>query len=332
MYPIDFGPYAQGEYAGPSRLSHMREYRVRVGDTIQFAYVLARTQMREAYRLSVGDQLIIDSLADAEVLKLGTFENGLEIQPDGTIIVKLLGPVHAAGLTISQLRSQLEEKYKKFYNEPGIDVIPVKTNILLEDIRNAIGGASGLNEQAVNRIVTPDGNIALPKIGAVCVQGLTLAEIKYEINLRYRSLIVGLEVEVGLAEQATHFVSVLGEVGEPGRFEMEGPTTVLSAIALAQGHNVGANLRQIVVFRRAEDWRLISTVLDLRGAILGKAPLPSDEIFLRDGDVVIVPSTPIKLFDNFVTQVFTEGIYGIVPFQGFSLVEAVNGFEDVQNN
>ncbi|MEZ6091186.1 MAG: hypothetical protein R3C05_24825 [Pirellulaceae bacterium] len=68
-------------------------------------------------------------------------------------------------------------------------------------------------------------------------------------------------------------------------------------------------------------------MLDLRGAILGKAPLPSDEIWLRDGDVVIVPASPIRLFDNFVAQVFTEGIYGIVPFQGFSVVDAVNGFQ-----
>lgn len=326
MYPIDFGPYGQGEYAGPSRLSHMREYRVRVGDTLQFTYVLSRDMMRSSYRIGIGDQLLIESLADEEVLTRGTFERGLEVQPDGTISVRILGSIHAAGLTIDQLRDQLEEKYKKFYNEPGIDVTPVKTNILLEDIRNAIGGASGLNEQAIARVVTPDGRVALPKIGPVCVQGLTLGEIKKEINLRYRAMVVGLEIEAGLQQQATHFVSVLGEVAQPGRFEMQGPTTALTAIALAQGHLVGANLRQVVVFRRAEDWRLISTVLDLRGAILGKSPLPSDEIWLRDGDVVVVPSSPIRLFDNFVRQVFTEGIYGIVPFSGFSVVDAVNGF------
>lgn len=332
MYPIDFGPLGQGEYIGPPRLSHMREYRVRVGDSLQFAYVLSRDQMRNTYRLNVGDQLLIESLADEIVLKRGTFERGLEIQPDGTISVRILGTIHAAGLTIDQLRDLLEEKYKKYYKEPGIDVTPVKTNIQLDDIRNAIGGASGLNEQAVTRVVTPDGQIALPKIGAVCVQGLSLSEIKAEVNLRYQAVVTGLQVEVGLQEQATHFIAVLGEVGEPGRFEIESPTTVLTAIALAQGHNVGANLRQVVIFRRADDWRLISTVLDLRGAILGKAPLPTDEIFLRDGDVVIVPSSPIKLFDNFVAQVFTNGIYGIIPFQGFDLVEAVAGFEVDNNN
>ena len=106
---------------------------------------------------------------------------------------------------------------------------------------------------------------------------------------------------------------------------------MLAALAQAGGHNVGANLRQVVVFRRAEDWRLVSTVLDLRGAVLGKAPLPADEIWLRDGDVVIVPASPIRLFDNCVSQVFTNGIYGIVPFGGFDLVDAVNGFEENNN-
>ncbi|MEZ6091187.1 MAG: polysaccharide biosynthesis/export family protein [Pirellulaceae bacterium] len=213
MYPIDFGPYGQGEYAGPSRLSHMREYRIRVGDTLSFAYVLSRDMMRDSYRIGIGDQLLIESLADQEVLTRGTFERGLEVQPDGTISVRILGSIHAAGLTIDQLRDQLEEKYKKYYNEPGIDVTPIKTNVLLEDIRNAIGGASGLNEQSVDRIVTPDGQISLPKIGAVCVQGLTLAEIKQEVNLRYRSIVIGLEVEPTLQQQAVHFVSVLVRSG-----------------------------------------------------------------------------------------------------------------------
>ena len=52
---------------------------------------------------------------------------------------------------------------------------------------------------------------------------------------------------------------------------------------------------------------------------MGKVPTPADEIWLRDSDLIIVPPTPIKLFDNFVRQVFTDGVYGIVPFNGFSI-------------
>ena len=100
---------------------------------------------------------------------------------------------------------------------------------------------------------------------------------------------------------------------------MDTPTTVLGGIAMAGGHIIGANLRQVVIFRRGENWELISTLVDLRGAILGREAHPCDEIWLQDGDVIILPSSPIRLFDNFVRQVFTEGVYGIVPFRGFGI-------------
>ena len=72
-------------------------------------------------------------------------------------------------------------------------------------------------------------------------------------------------------------------------------------------------MRQVVILRRAEDWRLISTMLDLQGAVYGKRPTPSDEIWLRDSDVVIVPERPIVRLDNWISQIFTNGIYGVAP-------------------
>ncbi|MEM6474053.1 MAG: sugar ABC transporter substrate-binding protein, partial [Planctomycetota bacterium] len=63
----------------------------------------------------------------------------------------------------------------------------------------------------------------------------------------------------------------------------------------------------------AEDWRLVSTMLDLQGAALGKRPTPSDEIWVQDGDVVIVPDRPITRVNNWINQVFTQGVYGVIP-------------------
>ena len=40
----------------------------------------------------------------------------------------------------------------------------------------------------------------------------------------------------------------------------------MQAMALAQGWNNGGNLRNVIIFRRAEDWRLIATKVDLQGA------------------------------------------------------------------
>ncbi|MFN9604001.1 MAG: sugar ABC transporter substrate-binding protein, partial [Planctomycetota bacterium] len=102
-------------------------------------------------------------------------------------------------------------------------------------------------------------------------------------------------------------------------YELNAPTSVTAGLAMAEGLRVGANNRQVVIFRRAEDWRLVSTILDVRGGQLGKRPNPSDEIWLRDGDVIIVPPRPIKLFNNATQQIFTDGIYRIIPLQGINL-------------
>ena len=96
---------------------------------------------------------------------------------------------------------------------------------------------------------------------------------------------------------------------------------------MAGGHvtNGDANLRQVVVFRRGENWELLSTMLDLRGAVLGRTAHPADEIWVRDGDVIIVPSAPIRLINNFVRQVFTEGIYGVLPFNTVYEIDKIEG-------
>lgn len=312
MQPLSFDAYGPGGYAGPARLAHLGEYRLRPGDQLQVVYLITRRQKEGAYRLMPGDEVLIESVSDAELTR-GTLENGLVIQPDGTITVRMLGQIHASGMTVEQLREFLNEEYSSMLKDPAIDVTPVKTNTLAEDIRNAIGGQGGFNQQTLTVTVMPDGKIRLPGIGEVCVQGFSLNQLKRELNLRYDEVVVGIDTEPLLVAQAPHFVHVLGQVAQPGRIQLDSPTTVLSAIASAGGQLTGGNLRQVVVFRRAEDWRLISTMLDLRGALLGKRPTPADEIWLRDGDVIIIPDTPITRFNNWSTQIFTDGLYRILP-------------------
>lgn len=324
-YNPPFNSYGPGEYAGPARTHRMPEYRLRTGDVIQFLFLITGLRSEGSYRLTVGDELLIESQADDELVR-GSLQRGLVIQPDGTITLRLIGQVHAAGQTIDQLRTVIEDKYKEYYPEPAIDVTPVNTGTAARRIQEAFSGSGGFDPQQTVQTVTPSGEIRLPKIGSVQAQGLTLEELKQEINLRYDELVGGIEVEPSLEDQAPHNVFVLGEVNQPGRYTMNNtPTTVLGAIAMAGGHVTGANLRQVVVFRRGENWELLSTVLDLRGAILGRTSHPADEIWVRDGDVIILPSAPIRLFNNFVRQVFTEGIYGVIPINATYNVNEITG-------
>jgi len=312
--PIPWQVFAQGEYVGPHRTRHVSEYRLRVDDVIDFVYRLTREKTDSPYQLNVGDSVQIESITDAQL------NRDLIIQPDGNITLLMLGQVRAAGLTVAQVTQNLEQAYKKFYPEPAITVTPLLVNTKLDDLRNSVDSRYGTGGQARQSRVTPEGTIQLPAIGSVPAQGLTLAELKREVDQRYMDDgILGIEVTPILFARAPRYVYVLGEVRTPGRFELTGPTTVMQSIAMAGGWNYGGALKYIVVFRRAEDWRLIATRLDLRSTLFGNQPCPADEIWIRDSDLVLIPKNTILRADDFIDLVFTRGIYGVLPMSGIVL-------------
>jgi len=310
MGPIPWGAFAQGEYVGHARTRHVADYRIRVDDLLEFIYRETRNKSTTPYELEVGDQIRIESLTAPEL------NRELIIQPDGTITVLLLGQVAATGRTVADLREQLEEVYKKFYKEPSITVTPLQVNTRLVDLLASVDARAGRGGQRVEVRVTPEGTVQLPGIGSVLVQGLNLDEVELEVEARYSQIVVGIGVTPVLRDRAPRFVYVLGEVGAPGRFVLEGPTTAMQSIALAGSWRVGANLRQVIVFRRGDDWRLKATMLDVRGALYGRRPCPADEIWLNDSDIVVVPKTPINIANDVIEQVFTRGIYSVFPLDG----------------
>ncbi len=314
--PIPFEVFAQGEYIGPHRLPHVDQYRIRVDDQLEFVYRLTRNISPEAYELNVGDSVRVES----EVKLDGRVEKELDreviIQPDGTITLPLIGQVRAAGRTVDELRKHLEELYKKFFRVPAITVTPLRVNTRLEDLRSTVDARAGAGGQVQVTRVTPEGTVQLPGVGSVPVQGLSLDELKLEINARYAEIVDGIEVDPRLAARAPRYIYVLGEVAAPNRYTIDGPITVMGALAMAGSWLHVGNPAQVVVFRRTDDWRLNATVLDLRRALLGLEPCPADEIWLRDNDIVIVPKRHITRFDEWIERVFSRGLYGIIPVSG----------------
>lgn len=308
MGNVPYQMYAQGEYVGRARIAHVPEYRLRVDDQLEFLYRLTREETATPYRLNVGDEVQIESFTDPEL------NSNRIIQPDGTITVRLLGQVKATGRTLPELREALYNGFLKYYKNPDITVAPLRVNTKLEDLRQAVDSRYSQGGQTRIVRVNPEGTIGLPVVGTFSVQGLTLEELEREVNERYNAEIQGIEVIPVLFQRAPRYVFVVGEVKTPGRYTLEGPTTVMQSIAMAGSWNVGANLRQIVVFRRGDDWRLLATMLDVQGALYAKRPTPADEIWLGDSDVVVVPKGPLLVADDFINLVFTRGIYGVFPF------------------
>ena len=322
---IPWQEFAQGEYVGHARTPHVPEYRVREGDVIAVYYRRTREEISRPYELQVGDRIRVESLTagHATAATPGVTEpvpaddnitRDLVVQPDGSITLPLLGQVRATRRTVPALRDELEEAFKKYFKTPSITVTPISVNTRLEDLLNTVDSRAGtLGGLQIQVTVTPAGDIQLPGVASVFVQSLTLAEAKQEIDARYNVDIPGVQVTLVLVQRAKRFVYVLGEVGQPGRFELDGPTTVIQAIAMAGNWTHGANTRQVVVFRRGPDWRLMATMLDLRGALYAKRPVPADDIWLNDSDIVLVPKTPIQQVDEVIDQYITRGAYSLVP-------------------
>jgi polysaccharide export outer membrane protein len=308
--PIAWEVFAQGEYIGPARSPHLPVYRLRVDDTIEFVYRLTGKVTAQPYRLNVGDELRIESLT------IDGFDRTVIIQPDGTVTLARVGQIPAAGRSVKELRDALNQAYSKHHRDPSFVVTPLKSNSRLEELRSSVDsrfGAGGQNRQAR---VTPEGTVQLPAIGSVSAQGLTLPELQNEIEDRYSELVHGLEVTTILVARAPRSLYVVGEVRNPGRFTLEGPTTVMQAIALAGSWNIGAKLNHVVVLRRDENWQLVATRLRLHDAFFGKTSCPDGEIWLRDSDIVIVPKSRIQWTGDLIELFFTRGLYGVPPVNG----------------
>ena len=305
---IDWQAYAQGEYVGHERLAHVPEYRLRVDDQLDMTYRLTREETSTPYKLNVGDEVQVESFTDPDL------NRNLLIQPDGTITLAALGPSSRhrphGDPTPRRARRSLQEVLQSARRHRHAAEGQHEAGRLAGD-RSTAGPASAA--RASRSASRPKARSPCPAIGSVQAQGLTLPELQTELNESYRQVVEGIQVIPILVQRAPRYVYVLGEVNNPGRFELVAPTTAIQAISMAGSWRVGANLRQIVVFRRGDDWRLLATMINLEGALLGNQPCPRGEIWIDDSDVVIVPKSKILIADDFINLVFTRGIYGVFP-------------------
>src|SRR5436190_23074794 len=166
---------------------------------------------------------------------------------DGTVNLLLLGPVRVIRKTVDEIRYDLNKLYEKFYRITDVNVTRVTTQAKANDLLQSVNNRFFSGGQGKRVRVTPEGTISLPSIGVVPAQGMTLDEIRREVQERYLQVADGLEMTPILVARAPRFLYVAGEVRNPGRYEMVAPTTVMQAISLAGGKVNGGNLREVVV-------------------------------------------------------------------------------------
>lgn len=138
--------------------------------------------------------------------------------------------------------------------------------------------------------VDSSGNIHMPLIGAVRAEGRTAAELARVMTDELGSQFLrNPQVVITVTEAANQKVTVDGAVTKPGVYTMRGRTTLMQAVAMAEGPSRTADLRSLAVFRRTEQGRMVA-VFDLTAIRNGTA---EDPVILGD-DIIIVDTSRLN--------------------------------------
>lgn len=130
------------------------------------------------------------------------------------------------------------------------------------------------------------GNIQMPLIGTIRVAGATADQLARDLEQRLaQGFLRTPRATVTVIEAASGKVTVDGAVTKPGVYELRGRTTLLQAVAMAEGPNNTADLRRVAVFRQSEGRRM-AAVFDLVEIRSGRAIDP-----VIEGDDIVVVNT-----------------------------------------
>ena len=135
-------------------------------------------------------------------------------------------------------------------------------------------------------LVRPDGRISFPLVQDLAAAGASPGELKVRIERQLKEFVEAPNVTVIVEAIQSYRVFVTGRVQKPGALAVEKPVTVLQALSMAGGFQEYAKDTEMTVIRNYASEN-ITFKFNYRDVIAGKHP--EQNIFLRSGDVVVVP-------------------------------------------
>jgi polysaccharide export outer membrane protein len=156
-------------------------------------------------------------------------------------------------------------------------------------------------DQLTNKyVVDSDGSITFPLIGRFQVSGKTTREIEEDLTKALQpDWLKRAQVSVEIATFRSRSIYVMGEVRTPGRYNIEGPMTLLEVIANAGSTTATAS--NTIIVQRYKDGLAAAVSApeatgDARWAEVMRINLDdlregklSSNLLLQDSDMIIVP-------------------------------------------
>jgi protein involved in polysaccharide export with SLBB domain len=141
----------------------------------------------------------------------------------------------------------------------------------------------GSSSQRLQITVDREGRAVLPEAGSVVVAGRSLGEAQQSIERLLLRQLRGITVDVSLGKLRTVRAYVVGDVKNPGAYDISSLSTCLSALIAAGGPTDTGSYRVVRHFRGS---KLLEEV-DLYDLML--KGVSSSEVHIASGDSILVP-------------------------------------------
>ena len=149
----------------------------------------------------------------------------------------------------------------------------------------------GANQTTLRDEISPEGSINVDILGPIYLNGLTIEQANNFLKQRLSSIYAGLtsegeqtDIRLSLGQIRSIMVNVLGEVANPGTYNISSFSTVLHALYTAGGVMGVGSLRDIKVVRNG---KTVSSV-DIYDLLINGSR--QNDIRLEEGDVILVPA------------------------------------------
>ncbi len=280
-----------------------REQVLRPQDVLEVIFHVSG-QTQGMYRIQSGDTIDLSFMAASAL-------NGTQlVQPDGSITLPSTNSaVRVEGMTTAEAEEAIRQSYrnKRIFQNNRDQVTLRVLNPGSEKKTALTHPGTGMSRDIT---VGNDGRATFPEIGSVPLQGLTVNQLRDQLNERYAQLPGGMSVDVLLKSTAANEIYVLGEVGQPGAFTIRRPVSVLEALTLARGPTLKAQLGSVVIMRR--NGNMVQAVnYDVDKALAGQSQKIA---YLQPEDMLYVPKTKLASAGELSRQ-----LADVILFQGIGV-------------
>lgn len=245
-------------------------------------------------------------------------EHKVTVQVDGTVSLPYQEALQVAGLTPREIDRKVTEILSRYERHPRVDVQVLKarskTVSIFGEVQSLVRQPTGPGTYFISgkeslvdflsRAGGPSKEADLTKVqvirgGKTVVLNLDRA-IKQGDWAENAIIDHGDKIYVPSLSQSKRQVYVLGEVGKPGIVEFTGDINFLDAVAKSGGLGKDAYLPDIRVIRADRDAPQILAVNFRRFMEQGDL---TQNLALRDKDVLIIPSRPIANWNKFIQDI-----------------------------